>query len=285
MKKSRRVAAVAAALAVPLLTLSPADAGTGADPHPFEVFRDCPAAAMVADGSGADSSCVTAVVTGGQFVIGKGTVPITAESRLSLGLATVAGEERSYGTPGRMFVSKPMQVPGGLLGVPGLERLLPGLTDVTATVELATTQVPEVDVLNSIYGGEVVALPIKIRLRNALLGNKCYIGSDKEPIVLHLTNQETAPPAPNRPITGKLSSFNYVPVGDAGSLIEAKGGVLVDNAFAVPAATGCGAGGLLNAVVNQRQGLPSPAGRNTAILEQDAFLGGPAPEVLAFQRG
>ena len=32
-------------------------------------------------------------------------------------------------------------------------------------------------------------------------------------------------------------------------------------------------------------GLPSPAGSNNARLEQDAYLGGPASEVLAFQQG
>ncbi len=156
--------------------------------------------------------------------------------------------------------------------MPGIEKLLPGLTDVTATVELATTELPEIDILASIYGGEVVALPIKIRLRNPLLGNKCYIGSNADPIVLHLSSE-------------KAGSFEFVPVGDTGSLIHAKGSVVADRSFAVPAATGCGLGGALNGVVNSRQGLPSPAGKNSAVLDQDAYLGGPASAVLAFQQG
>lgn len=266
-----RLAPVAAvALAVPLLVLAPAQADGEA--HPFEVFRNCPANQMVAAGH-PDASCVTAVVTGGTFVIGKGTVPITATSTLSIGAYEDASGVTSYGTPGKMFVSNPMQVPGGLLGVAGLERVLPGLTDVTATVELATTEVPDVDILASIYGGEVVALPIKIRLKNALLGGNCYIGSNAHPIVLHLQME-------------KAGTFDYVPVGDnGGSLVKAGGGRVVDNSFAVPAATGCGVGGLLNGVVNSRQGLPSPAGKNSAVLDQDAYLGGPASEVLAFQQG
>lgn len=279
----RRLAAVTAAFA-PLLVLVPA-AHAAEDPHPFEVFRNCPAAQMLEVAEDATTACVSAVVTGGTFVIGKGTVPITAESLLSLGLATVDGEERTFGTPGKVFTSGAMQVPGGLLGVAGLERLLPGLTDVTATVELASSELPEVDILASIYGGEVVALPIKIRLKNALLGPQCYIGSDADPIVLHLTTAQTDPPAPNQPISGKVGTFEFVPVGESGSLIQALGGVMVDNSFAVPAAKGCGVGGLLDSVVNSRQGLPSPAGTNSAILEQEAYLGGPASQVLAFQQG
>jgi hypothetical protein len=126
-------------------------------------------------------------------------------------------------------------------------------------------------------------LPIKIRLQNALLGDKCYIGSDAHPIVLELSTGPTAPPAPNTPISGTRGELTFVPVSDTASLIKGSGAVLVDNAFSVPGATGCGPAGTLNATVNQRQGLPSPAGRNTAILEQDFFLGGPAADVLAFQ--
>lgn len=263
------VVAALAALALPALLSSPAAAE---EDHPFEVFRNCPAEQMLAEAADLTTSCVTAVVTGGTFVIGKGTVPVTAESVLSLGIATVGTGEKTFGTPGKVFTSSPMQVPGGLLGVPGLERLLPGLTDVTATVELATTELPQIDILASIYGGEVVALPIKIRLRNALLGNKCSIGSNADPIVLHLSSE-------------KAGSFEFVPVGETGSLIHAKGSVVADRSFAVPAATGCGLGGALNGVVNSRQGLPSPAGKNSAVLDQDAYLGGPASAVLAFQQG
>ncbi|TQK72146.1 hypothetical protein [Nocardioides sp. SLBN-35] len=274
-RRSRaRLAALVAALALPAAALVPtAPVAHAADePHPFEVFRNCPAAQMLAEADDASTSCVTAVVTGGTFVIGNGTVPVTAQSVLSLGIASVGAGEKTFGTPGKVFTSGPMQVPGGLLGVPGLERLLPGLTDVTATVELATTELPQIDILASIYGGEVVALPVKIRLKNALLGTNCYIGSNANPIVLHLAME-------------KAGSFEFVPVGEAGSLIHARGGVVVDRSFAVPAATGCGVGGLLNGVVNSRQGLPSPAGKNSAVLDQDAYLGGPASQVLAFQQG
>ena len=72
-----------------------------------------------------------------------------------------------------------------------------------------------------------------------------------------------------------------MPGPNGGSYVKGTGATLVDNAFSVPAATGCGVLGTLNSVVNQRQGLPAAAGTNTAVLQQDSFLGGPASAILA----
>lgn len=281
------VGAVSLTALATLALVPAANAATTAgavDPaDPYAVFDHCPVAEMVAAGHG-DASCITAVIDGGSFRIGKGTVPVTARSVLSEGNhvepdGTVVAVAP---TDGALFASSPMQVPGGLLGVPGLEKLLPGLTDITATVELATTEPPVVDVFNALYGtGVVVTLPVKIRLRNALLGNKCYIGSNAKPIVLELRTGTTNPPAPNQPITGDRGDLTFVPGPNDGSLVAETGAVLVDNSFSVPAATGCGLLGSLDGVVNQRQGLPAPAGTNTAILKGSSFLGGPASAILA----
>jgi len=52
------------------------------------------------------------------------------------------------------------------------------------------------------------------------------------------------------------------------------GNVNVDNAFSVPGATGCGIGlGLVNALVNAKLGLPSAAGNNTMIMQNNVGLG------------
>jgi len=53
---------------------------------------------------------------------------------------------------------------------------------------------------------------------------------------------------------------------------------LVDNAFAVPGASGCGglSSLLVDPFVNSVVGVPSPAGTNTAILESILSLGEPA---------
>jgi hypothetical protein len=46
---------------------------------------------------------------------------------------------------------------------------------------------------------------------------------------------------------------------------------LVDNAFAVPGASGCGLAGLLDPILNLDKGLPSPAGKNAAILGGNSY--------------
>ena len=55
------------------------------------------------------------------------------------------------------------------------------------------------------FKGAAVTLPLKVKLSNEMLGEECYIGSDAEPIVLHLTTGETAPPAGTEPIRGSIS--------------------------------------------------------------------------------
>jgi len=278
-------AVVVLALLSPLAAVTAAAAApVGADPaDPYAVFAHCPVEALVAAGH-PDGSCITAVINGGTFKIGKGTVPVTKESVLSEGNFVRPDDSVVAVAPtdDQLFASSPMQVPGGLLGVPGLATLLPGLTDITATVELATTEPPVVDVFNALYGtGVVVTLPVKIRLRNALLGNKCYIGSNADPIVLELRTGTTSPPTPNQPITGDRGELTFVAGPNDGSLVQETGAVLVDNSFSVPRARGCGLLGSLDGVVNQRQGLPAPAGTNTAILKGNSYLGGPASAILA----
>ncbi len=44
-------------------------------------------------------------------------------------------------------------------------------------------------------------------------------------------------------------------------------GTVVDNAFAAPAAAGCGPTDALTQVVNEVSGLPSPAGTNTSVFQ------------------
>jgi hypothetical protein len=283
------LAATSISLAAPLVALSPPGAAAADTTDPYAPFSSCPTAAVLAaataHGDTADhTSCLTAVVTGGSFVMGKASVPVTAPSVLQEGsYSDNAGNTTAVApTDGKLFTSSPMQVPGGLLGVKGTENLLPGLTDVKATVELATSTPPEVSVLNLLYGGGTVAtLPIKIHLTNALLGKNCYIGSDKDPIVLNLSVGPTAPPAPNEPITGYRGDIAFQAGPNGGSVIAATGATLVDNSFSVPGATGCGAGGLLNWIVNAKEGLPSAAGHNTAILNQDSYLGGSAAAIQA----
>jgi hypothetical protein len=121
--------------------------------------------------------------------------------------------------------------------------------------------------------GPAVTLPLKVHLENEVLGDECYIGSEAEPIVLHLTVGKTAPPSPAEPLEGHRNPIEYK---DKKRIVYIPNNTLVDNNFAVPAATGCGGAlaALLNPIVNLDIGLPAKAGESkvlmTASLEETA---------------
>ena len=106
---------------------------------------------------------------------------------------------------------------------------------------------------------------MKIHLENPLLGSACYIGSSASPITWNLTTGATSPPAPNKPISGKVGP---IAEKDEGELIELPSATLVNNAFSTPAASGCGGAlsVILDPLIDEKIGLPSAAGNNTAIL-------------------
>jgi len=181
---------------------------------------------------------------------------------------------------GETLVKTPQPVPGGLLGVEAPKwwpqwlqswfnnKINEGFTGVTATVELAApASAIEISLVNLIFEkGTALALPVKIKLDNVLLGDNCYIGSDSNPVVIELTSGETSPPPPNEPISGSAGTIEN---NEAGTLTTISGGSLVNNSFAAPEADGCG--GLfslfIDPLVNSLVGLPSPAGTNAAVLE------------------
>lgn len=148
------------------------------------------------------------------------------------------------------FFARPVSVPGGLLGI----DWLPG-NEVLAITELAgPASAIQLDV-----GNLRVSLPIKVRLVNFLLGMNCHIGTDRNPINLHLVAETTSPPPPNRPISG---SRGRITVGELGDL-RLIGVVNVENSFSIPDSSSCGLGlGLINTIVDARLGLPSAGGNN-----------------------
>ncbi|WP_026415984.1 hypothetical protein [Actinomadura oligospora] len=98
-------------------------------------------------------------------------------------------------------------------------------------------------------------LSFKIRFTGEDLGSHCTVGTDSDPISVHLTTGTTTPPPPYQPISG-------VPWSRVAPGVRA--GTVVDNNFPVPTATGCSDNG--NAFLNKLGGLPSPAGVSTVIL-------------------
>jgi hypothetical protein len=91
-------------------------------------------------------------------------------------------------------------------------------------------------------------------------------------MMLNLTSGTTNPSPPALPIKGTLGQASGLGPGG----LYVKGASVVDNTWAAPGATGCGAMGLLNTAVNLQSDLPSAAGANEAILNNNVYLMDPA---------
>jgi hypothetical protein len=256
----------------------------------YAKFQYCPYTNPALEG------CLYARVTSGNFKLGNANVPITASTPITLqgglGAADANGDNIFYSAVGADSLSKTkLKVPGGLIGLVdtgGFSGFLISLfnaavasvNDVYATAEIAGTVKFNA---GAFLGSTVPALqlPVKIKLENPFLGSSCYIGSSSNPVSLKLITGTTSPPPPNTPISGSAGDF----------LLEGGGGIfhfannkLVDNSFAAPAATNCGYLPLdkliITAAVNLKEGLPSAAGKNTAIMQGDSYLGF-IPAILA----
>ncbi len=118
---------------------------------------------------------------------------------------------------------------------------------------------PATGTINPLTGAAVLDVKLRVKLSgnvgNPLAAN-CSIGTTNKPINLNLiTGRKEAVPGGNGAITG--SPYNAT-TGNA---------LLVDNAFAVPGASGCTAGIFdLNSTIGGQVGIPSAAGKNAAVL-------------------
>lgn len=257
-----------------LLTLAVAVPAMATPTGDFAVFTKCPVANPEV------TFCFYGLTSAGEFQIKSTKVPIKAPITLQAG--SILNEETGAetfveATNGETLSKTPEQVPGGLLGVVASESLpkfiqeiinklvTEGLDEVTATAELVAT--PTISRVNLLFQeGVALSLPVRIHLSNTFLGNECYIGSKSAPVRFELTTGTTSPEKPNKPITGAVGKLEFK---DSFQLVIIEENKLVDNAYAVPAAKGCG--GLLsllvNPAVNLKLGLPSTDGNNAAVLE------------------
>ncbi|HEX5851796.1 MAG TPA: hypothetical protein VFY36_01770 [Solirubrobacteraceae bacterium] len=179
---------------------------------------------------------------------------------------------------GSAIVAAPIEVPGGLAGLVCpkgqdfkgdiCKASRPArLNKVTANIESAGTPTNfELFAANTLEQ-RIMTLPIKIHLQNPLLGANCYIGSKAHPILVE-------PKSVIVP-TAFLQRFDLDGTlnWEGGAIFETvfADGTQADSQFAVPAATGCR--GMLNAAINHKVGLPSPAGNNNITLsEASSFL-------------
>jgi hypothetical protein len=280
----RRTMIIAMALIAPVSALGIASSAQAAPKGIFSVFAQCPASTPGV------TLCTFAQITSGEVKIGSTAVPINQT-------ITLQGGGIPTGNPGEYFLfpakngeslsKTELNVPGGLTDLINCTEIKGEgffekferetckaifenkVTGVTATTELvANEHDPALLNLANILEthGTGLTLPVRVHLNNPLLGSGCYIGSESNPISLHLTTGTTSPPAPNKPISGKLGE-QFIEEENGNAIIGLKNNSLVDNSFSTPAAEGCGGffSFILDAVLDAKLGLPSAAGHNTAI--------------------
>jgi hypothetical protein len=252
----RKRLVIALAVTAPLAALGAAAPAlaVSAFKQEFAPFTNCPVETA--------KLCMVATTTSGEFKLGLKTTKIVNPVVLQGGLASETfGDQSLLGATSGDTVSKTAQpIPGGITGI---SEEIGG--EVTATAELAGPVSSIIVNKGNLLAqtGTAVTLPIKVKLDNELLGPKCYIGSDAEPIVLHLTTGTTSPSLPNQPISGSRGTLEGA---GKGKIVKVKGNSLVDNNFAVPGANGCGENPLFDLLVDAGVGIPAPAGLNTAIM-------------------
>jgi hypothetical protein len=266
-KRFARLLVAVAGLIVAFAMLSPAAHAVKPNPG-YEQFAGCPNPETE---NSKVHSCVRSEITGGHFQMGSKDVPIEKPMVLSGGVEELFGPSLLYYNSEGGLTKVKQKVPGGVIGLTGLTWLFEFLGSEALTL-YATTELAG----NVIVGGAAFAqLPIKVHLENTtgVLGKNCYVGSNSAPIVLNLTTGTTAPPAPNKPITGKPPALVFEPVFE---IQKANDGIYVDNSFAAPGANGCVLtlfGFIpisINGLVNSQSGLPSAAGKNETVQEFDA---------------
>ena len=274
MTQSRTLTGLLGAALLGLLAVALfAPAAQAAETAPgFEQFNGCP----TPEESPSTPICVRSDVTGGYLQTGSKTVPIENPLVLS-GAVDFEFEGFTAGPEGGLSQTK-QKVPGGVVGLTGLTWLL----EFFGSDALTLYAVTELAGPPSNFTFSTVTLPIKVHLINTtgLLGNSCYIGSNSNPITLHLTTGTTSPPPPNEPISGKEGKIT-----ESEGILKFSEGVYVDNSFAAPGASGCVLklfGFIpisLNGFVNEQSGLPSPAGTNSTVQDFSVEL---TPQELVY---
>jgi hypothetical protein len=280
----RRTLILAVTAIAPLSALAVTATAQAAPKGIFAVFAQCPASTPGV------TLCTYAQITSGEVKIGSTAVPINKT-------ITLQGGGIHDGNPGEYFLfpakngeslsKTELNVPAGLSGLVNCTEIKGEgffekfereackaifenkVTGVTATTELvANEHDPAILNLGNVLEatGTGLTLPVRVHLNNPLLGSSCYIGSETNPITLHLTTGTTSPPEPNKPITGKVGE-QFIEEENGEAVIGLKENSLVDNSFSTPTAEGCGGffSFILDAVINAKLGLPSKAGHNTAI--------------------
>jgi hypothetical protein len=253
----------------------------------FTRFEQCPYTNLEV------KKCIYSPTEGGEVVLGTKKVPITKTAILQGGFARPSEEtgfSKFFEAKNGITLSKAAQVvPGGLLGIvppeksPALVKALSAfffenaLTGVNSTLELAKPA-SEIKISENHLAeeeGVALKLPVRVHLENPFLGKSCFVGTSTSPLQWELTTGPTSPPGPNKSIHG---AHGEVTLLEEGSVLRLDGSELVDNAWSAPAASGCGGilSFLVNPIINGQIGLPSAAGKNSAVLKNTIYVGAAA---------
>jgi hypothetical protein len=288
MNKRRTSVFVLMALTLLVAALGGASSASATPKGIFSIFSDCPVKTPGAE------LCQFGQTTSGELAIGSTKVPINQTITLqggALPTGNPANENEYFLLPaadGNSLSKTELNVPGGLLDFVNCEEIKGSgiweiiergtcklifenkTTGVTATTELvANTKNPAILNLQALgeESGTGITLPVRVHLKNTLLGSACYIGSEASPIQLHLTTGATSPKAPNKSIHGSFGEIS-TPEEKGISYLKLAKNSLVDNNFSVPVAEGCGEffSFLIDPIVDAKLKLPSAEGNNTAIL-------------------
>jgi hypothetical protein len=257
----------------------------------FSVFAQCPTSEPGV------ALCTYAQTTGGEFVLGSTKVPINKTITLQGGAIPTGNPENSkeyFLVPalnGESLSKTELNVPGGLLDLvnceeiagegwfekairDGCKAIFEGkLLGVSATTELVANE-HNPPILNVVAlsreEGTALTLPVRVHLKNPLLGNSCYIGSEAHPLQLHLTSGATSPPAGFESIHGARGEAETLEEKEQ-LMLRLFENSLVDNTFPSPGAEGCGElfgfTGFLDSLVDAKLKLPNTAGYNRAVLK------------------
>jgi hypothetical protein len=280
MQKHRARVVCTALIALALAALGLAGSAQAKLTGDFTRFANCPYKTE------AVRKCILSTTESGEVILGNKKVPIEKPVVLQGGYGqAVGGFAPFFAATNGITLSKAQQnVPGGLLGIvpeassPVLVKLLikffleNKFTGVNSTLELAkpATEIKISENNLAAEAGVALKLPVQIRLENPFLGKNCLVGSSSNPIKWELTTGTTAPPAPNKAITGSAGFFEIL---EEGSILESKGASLVDNSWSAPTASGCGGilSFLVTPIINAQLGTTT-AGHNTAILNNKLYV-------------
>jgi hypothetical protein len=280
MHKHRRGAVCSALIIAALAALGLAGSAQAKLVGEFTKFTNCPYTNEKA------IKCIYSVTEKGEVILGSKKVPIEKPVTLQGAYASPVEEKEGAefypflaATNGITLSKAPQNVPGGLLGIipeasqPALVKALikfffeNSLTGVNSTLELAK---PATDIRvseNNLAGeiGTALYMPVKVHLENPFLGKNCFVGSSTTPIKWNLSTGTTAPPAPNKPITGSGGEGELL---EGARILKLNNNKLVDNAWSAPKAAGCGGiiSFLVDPIINAQLGNTA-AGYNTAELK------------------